>query len=234
MLHRGFLLFTLFFAICALSAQDRESGQHPYVIRGEVYADMEPIYIGHVDSEYPLDVPTAGQRALEEAALLFSGMIYGWSFHYEVGEMARGIAEILELEPVALIPSGDPRMQVTDTRLEDMRLKIWADYHLSDAQQRRMEVWRTGTVRNAQAVGFGPERIDEYPGWLQLKKAALEDAARAALRAILRGSERNRPKEATGFISLAAFPRFFIDSGRWAASARFRVQIEEIIPFSAF
>jgi hypothetical protein len=234
MSRRGFLFFSFLFVFYVLPAQDRESGQHPYVIRGEVYADMEPIYIGHVDSEYPLDIPAVGRRALEEAAFLFSGMIYGWSFHYEVGERARGIAEILELEPVATIPFGDPRLQVTDTQIEDMRLRIWADYHLSDAQQRNMRVWRTGTVRNAQASGYGPEVIDEYPGWLQLKKAALEDAAKSALRTMLRGSERNRPKEASGFISLSAFPRFFIDSGRWAASARFRVQIEEIIPFSAY
>jgi hypothetical protein len=76
--------------------------------------------------------------------------------------------------------------------------------------------------------------MDEYPGWLAVKKAALDDAARVALRAMLRGSERNRPKEVTGFISLASFPRFFIDAGRVAAAARFRVQIVEIIPFSAY
>jgi hypothetical protein len=232
---RRFFLFCLFlFVFCPLSAQDRQTGQHPYVIRGEVYADMEPIYIGYVDSEYPLDIPAAGRRALEEAALLFSGMIYGWSFYYEVGERARGIAEILELEPVAAIPFGDPRLQVTDTQVEDMRLRIWADYHLSEAQQRNMRVWRTGTIRNAQALGYGPESIDEYPGWLQLKKAALEDAARVALRTMLRDSERNRPKEVSGFISLGSFPRFFIDSGRWVASARFRVHIEEIVHFSVF
>ena len=67
-----------------------------------------------------------------------------------------------------------------------------------------------------------------------VKNMALEDAARSALRTMLRSSERNRPKEVTGFISLTSFPRFFIDSGRWAASARFRVQITEIIPFAAY
>jgi hypothetical protein len=65
-----------------------------------------------------------------------------------------------------------------------------------------------------------------------VKKMALEDAARAAIRAMLQGSERNRPKEAHGFISLASFPRYFMDGGRWAVSARFRVQIDEIIPFA--
>jgi len=227
-------LFLLIIAISPLCAQNHEGSQHQYVIRGEVFVDFEPIYAGHVDSEYPLDITTAGRRALEETSLFLSAMIYGWSFNYEIGERARQIAEILELTPIAAIQAGDPALKVTDTEIRDMRFRIWTDYHLNDAQQRRMQVWRSGTIRNAQAVGYGPSFVEEYPGWLELKKAALEDAARAAIRGMLQGSERNRPKEATGFISLASFPRFFIDGGRWAASARFRVQIVEIIPFSAY
>jgi len=227
-------LFLLLFVFFSLSAQDHEGSQHQYVIRGEVFVDFEPIYAGHIDSEYPLDITTASRRALDEASVFLSAMIYGWSFNYDVGEKARQTTEILELAPVSLIQTGDPALKVTDTEIRDMRLRVWTDYHLSEAQQRRMQVWRSGTVRNAQGVGYGPFFIDEYPGWLELKKIALEDAAKTAIRQMLRGSERNRPKEATGFISLASFPRFFIDSGRWAASARFRVQIVEIIPYSAY
>jgi hypothetical protein len=216
-----------------LSAQDHEQGYSADVIRGEVYAELEPIYGGHVDSEYPLDIPAASRRALEEAAMFYSGMIYGWAFQYEVGEKARQIDENLELEPVASIQFGDPGLRVTGTEVRDMRLRLLTEYDLDDAQQRRMSVWRTGTLRNAQAVGFGPPgTMDEFPGWLEVKKAALEDAARVALRASLRASERNRPKEVTGFISLASFPHYYIAGGRWAVSARFRVQITEIIPFA--
>jgi hypothetical protein len=74
----------------------------------------------------------------------------------------------------------------------------------------------------------------ETGGWLAIRREALEDAARAAVRAALRGRERNRPKEADGFISLAAFPRYFMDGGHWAASARFRVEITGIVPFAAY
>jgi len=230
---RFFSLF-LFFAFFSVYAQDHEGSQHQYVLRGEVFVDFEPIYAGHIDSEYPLDIPAAGRRALDEAAFFFSAMIYGWSFNYEIGERARQIDEILELTPIASIQIGDPALKVTDTEIRDMRLRIWTDYHLNDAQQRRMQVWIGGTVRNAQGLGYGPSFVEEYPGWLELKKAALEDAARAAIRGMLQGSERNRPKEAVGFISLASFPRFFVEGGRWAVTARFRVQIVEIIPFSAY
>ncbi|MCL2411951.1 MAG: hypothetical protein FWC97_09955, partial [Treponema sp.] len=162
----------------------------------------------------------------------FSAMIYGWSFNYEVGERARQLDEILELELLGSIQFGDPQLRVTHTEVRGTQLFVWADYHLSDAQQRRMQMWRSGTFRNAQGLGFGPAFLPEYPGWLAVKEMALEDAARAAIRGILRANERNRPRKAVGFISLASFPRFYIDAGRWAASARFRVQITEIIPFA--
>jgi hypothetical protein len=144
------------------------------------------------------------------------------------------IDEILELELVAEIQFGDPSLKVTETEIKDLRLRMWTDYHLDENQQKRMLMWRSGTIRNAQGIGYSASSLDENPGWLAVKKSALEDAARAALRAALRGSERNRPKEVTGFISLASFPRFFIDCGRWTAVARFRMQIIEIIPYSAY
>ena len=228
-----FLLSLAFIIIFSLYAQD-ETGNHPYVIRGEIYVDFEPIYSGHVDNEYPLDIPAASRRALEESAMLYSAMIYGWSFYYEPGERSRRIDEYIELNPVGVIQFGDPNLNVTDTEIRDMRLRVWTDYQLSHIQQRRMQTWRSGTTRNAQAVGYSPDIIDEYPGWLALKKAALEDAARLAIRTMLRGSELNRPKEVTGFISLASFPRFYIEAGRWATSSRFRVQISEIVPYAAY
>jgi hypothetical protein len=229
-----FLVFFLFTAILLFS-QDHEHGSNPQTIRGEVWIELEPIYGPYIDEEYPLDMAAAGRRALEESALFFSAMIYGWSFYYEIGERARRMGENMELTQVASIPFGDPGLRVTDVEVRDFRVRMWADYHLNEAQQRRLAVWRTGNIRNAQAVGYysmgGPE---EMAGWLAVRKAALEDAARSAIREMLRGSERNRPKEAHGFISLASFPRFFIDSGRWAVSARFRVQLNEIVPFSAY
>ncbi|MDR2246153.1 MAG: hypothetical protein LBE17_05705 [Treponema sp.] len=205
------------------------------VLRGEVSIELEPVYGGFIDEEYPLDADTARRRALEEAAMFYSAMIYGWSFHYDIGEKARGIAEELELTPDGVIPFGDPGLRATDAEVRDMRLRLWTDYRLTEAQQRRMRMWRSGTIRGAQAIGYGPlggpKQIDD---WMSIRRAGLEDAARAALRAMLRGSERNRPKEASGFISLAAFPNYFMDSGHWAAAVRFRVEITEIIPFAAY
>jgi hypothetical protein len=228
-------LIALFSLALRLPAQELEYGSYPEVIHGETSMELEPIYGAHIDKDYPLDVTTAARIALEEAAMFYSAMIYGWSFHYDVGERARRIEEHIELTELATIQFGDPGLRVRESELKDMRVRLLTDYYLTDEQKRQMRVWRTGSTKNAQAIGYGPPgSIEEYPGWLALKKTALDDAARAALRSLLRGSERNRPKEVTGYISLASFPRYFIDDGIWAVSARFKVQITEIVPYSVY
>jgi hypothetical protein len=205
------------------------------VLRGEVRVDLEPVFARYVDEPYPLDTETAQRRALEEAAMFFSAMIYGWSFSYDIGERARGIPEELELERQGSIPFGDPGLFATDAEVRDMRLYLWTDYRLTEGQKRRVGMWRSGRVRNVQATGRGPLGGPvEGADWPGIITAALEDAAREGLRAMLRGGERNRPKAARGFIALAEFPRYWMDAGRWALSARFRVELTEIQPFAAY
>jgi hypothetical protein len=210
-----------------LSAQD--------VLRGQVRVEMEPLHGLYIDEVYPLDHEGAYRRALQLSAMFFSAQIYGWSFHYDIGERARGIAEEIELKPRGEIPWADPGLEITDAHFENFVLFTWMDYRPNALQRHHLEFWRMGSIRNAQATGYTPLRgpAGELSDWLDIRQAVLEDAARAALRAMLQATERNRPKQATGFISLERFPNFFVDSGRLCAQARFRVEISEIIPFAA-
>jgi hypothetical protein len=223
-----FLLWTLSSFLFTLYAQD--------VLRGEVKIELEPIYGTYLEEQYDaLEAEIGYRRALELASYFFAAQIYGWSFYYDIGERARGIAEEMELTPLGEIRWGDPGLFVTDTNAKDRVLSVWMDYRPTDAQQRRLQMWKMGNVRTAQAIGYTPlDGPATTENWLTLREKALEDAARAAIRAMLQGSERNRPKEATGFISLEAFPYFWISSGRWAVQARFKVEIKEIIPFAAY
>jgi hypothetical protein len=234
---RKILPVLLIFAVFPIWAQEHDPGFYPDTMRGEVWVELQPIYGNRPDIEYPVSIETAGRRALQEAALYYSAMIYGWSFHYDIGERARGIKEDFDVfEPMGEVRWGDPRLTVTEVEIrEDTQLRVWTDYRMSDLQAKRIQMWRMGMVRNAQAVGYCPiTGPTPDSGWLEIRNAVLKDAARAAVRNMLRGSERNRPKSAVGFISLASFPRFFIDSGQWTAAVRFRVQINEIIPFAAY
>jgi hypothetical protein len=234
------------FAAAPLFAQD--------VLRGQVVLEFEPVYGFYADevpegmvrleaAQPPLDLDTARRRAEQEAAMLFGAMIYGWSFRYEIGERARNIPEELFLESLGEVRPGDPRFQTTDVHVKELRLYLWADYHPDAAQHKRRSMWKAGTTRPAQALGQGSlgdtarprsdgQDAEDGAALLAVKRAALEDAARAAIRAMLRASERNRPKEASGYISLAAFPRFFLDKGRWNVSARFFIALTGITPFA--
>ncbi|MDR0997425.1 MAG: hypothetical protein LBL70_00015 [Treponema sp.] len=229
----------LFFVLAAFpgrgEAQNFYPGHDTEVLRGEVCVETEPIRGFYVEDQYPLDADTLRRRALEEAAMFYSAMIYGWSFHYDIGEKARGIPEEFELEPLGTIPWGDPGLSATDAEFRDMKLYLWTDYRLGEAQKRRVGSWRAGTVQSIQGTGYGPlGGPPDIQGWIDIKKNVLEDAARSAVRAMLRQRERNRPKEVTGIICLAAFPRYWMEGGRWAASGRFRVEVGEIVPFAAY
>jgi hypothetical protein len=205
------------------------------VLRGEIRVEMEPVYASYVDEQYPLDIASTHKRALEEAAMFFSAMLYGWSFEHEIGERARQIPEKFELEALGSIAWGDSRLRVTDARLEGAQFFMWVDYRLNEDQIRRMRIWRSGTIRSSHALGYGPVGgAVEIGDWMGIKKTALEDAARASVRAILQAGERNRPKHARGYIALDSFPVYRLSSGRWQVSARFRVEITEIIPFSVY
>ncbi|MDR3336551.1 MAG: hypothetical protein LBT16_05040 [Treponema sp.] len=237
-----FVFLTLLFRPVSVPTQE--------VLRGEVLIDLEPIYAiaGGTPYPRPIDANTARMRALEEAVLFFSAMIYGWSFHYEIGEKARGLTENLELEDLGTIKFGDPAFSATDLFSRDGKFSMWADYRLSDTQRRRAGTWRSGSVRNLQALGYSPlfesgkgPEAGEGAGtaevtvdWIGIKRATLEDAAKSGLKALFRGTERNRPREARGYIALAEFPRFFISHGQWAVSARFRLEVREIIPFAVY
>ena len=221
------LLVTIVSVYSILSAPAQEA------LRGEVWVDLEPAYESFAGQTSPLDDDTARRRILEETAFLFAGMIYGWSFDYDVGEVARNIAEKMELRPLGTINFADAGLYITDAYVKNMRLYIWADYRLSFEQERRLQQWKTGTIMSFQANGHGPLIYNEN-NWLAPKKAALEDAARAGIRAVVRGNERNRPKEVHGYISLAAFPHYHIDSGEWFVSARFRFRITDIVHFGIY
>jgi hypothetical protein len=204
-------------------------------LRGQVWVELEPMPGQYLEDSGQADLPSIRRRALEEASLFFSWMIYGWSFHYDIGERVRNIEEKLELSPQGSIAWGDPGLATTDAGLQDNRFYMWADFRPNAVQERRLRLWKTGTTRTAQAIGHGPlGGAVEISEWMSIKQAAIEDAARAAIRAMLRAGERNRPKAVDGFISLAAFPSFYMDAGQWAAAGRFRISITEITPFAAY
>ena len=199
------------------------------ILRGRFDVELEPVSATRPGDPYPLDEAAAHGRALAEASGVFAAMIYGWEFEYSFGDRSRRIQERFEAEPLGAILYGDPRLTVTDALEERSVLQIWAEYRLDQAQSRAYSVVREGAARPSQGIGSAPQ-ADGPEG----KAAALRDAAREAVRSVLAGSERNRPKEAFGTATLLDVPRYWIAAGRYQCAARFRVTVKDIIYYRYF
>ncbi len=198
-------------------------------IRGRFEVDLEPVSAMEVGVPYPLDAATAHRRALDEASLVFAGIVYGWRFEYAIGDKSRAAAESFELKPLGSIAFGDPRLSVTDADSAPSVLGVWAEYRLDAVQERTYAAGRDGNARRSQGAGSAPRSAGPAG-----KADALRDAARLAVRAVLGSSERNRPKEASGAVVLEEVPRYWVDAGRFVCSARFRVRIETVVPYRFF
>jgi hypothetical protein len=218
----------LLLALAALSATALPAAAEE-TLRGRFRVELEPVAALKPGDPYPLPADTARRYALEEASRVFSGMIYGWSFDYDVGERARGLEERFDLIPLGAIPFGDPRMEATDAETEGAFFFLWAEYRMDEMQKRAYSVLREGAAKNAQGTGSAPISAGKDG-----RSAALDDAARQAVRSLLRGSERNRPKEARGTVVLVEVPRIWVDAGRFQCAARFRVAVKEIVPYRYF
>ncbi|MDR2490095.1 MAG: hypothetical protein LBD20_01685 [Spirochaetaceae bacterium] len=210
-----------FFLGYPLAAQD--------ILRGEARVDVEPAYMAWLGQSLPADDDALYGWALEETALSFSAMIYGWNFDYEPGDRVRGLAENLNLQAQGSIQTNDPRLAVDSAKRDGHDFSMWADYKLDTTQRHRITSWNAAGSMEIQAGGRGAltgsagntERV-------RVKAAALEDAARAAIRARLKTVELNRPRRVRGKIALAAFPICGIENGQWAVKARFRLIVENV------
>ncbi|GMO25570.1 MAG: hypothetical protein Ta2F_00920 [Termitinemataceae bacterium] len=205
------------------------------VLRGEICVELEPVYAINLGVASPLDSAEASLWALEDAQSTFSAMIYGWSFDYTPADRQRGIEEYLSLKPEGEVLFGDDKIQITDARIDGDMYFIWVDYRLNQSQKRRITAWNSSPFFNANAQGYGP--LGGGPGVTDrrdIKKVALEDAAKIALRTKLRQIQKNRPHRASGFIALSKFPIYRLKSGRWSCVANFRIEIKETEGYQAF
>ncbi|MDR2802869.1 MAG: hypothetical protein LBB22_01100 [Treponema sp.] len=220
------IIFWMFFCRSAFSQE---------LLRGEVSVEMEPVYAQFLGVPYPLDLTTANTWAVEDAAAAFSGMVYGWTFVYEPGERARDLQEFFDITMLGKIETDDTRLKVTDAVMDGGVFYMYSDYILDETQKTRLLAWKSASKATVKSLGFSSLQGDKgVTSRSQIKESALKDAMKTALRNRLRITERNRPRTVTGFISLSKFPIYRMQSGMWAATAEFRIEIKEIIPFAAY
>ena len=155
------------------------------------------------------------ETLLDDARWAFSGMIYGFEFTWTPGARGREVDEELVIEPLGLLPWGDPRLDILDVVEENGFLYVQLRYIPDETQQSRLEGWNSQAYPVASGAG-------EVRALSSSRRDAMEQAIKESVRAWLRAREYNRPREVTGKVTFTEFPLISLraDSIRAAVSVR--------------
>lgn len=159
-------------------------------------------------------------QLLEDARWVFSGMIYGFNILWKPFSPERDTKETLEIQPIGIIPRGDPRLQVISAVWEDEILYILLEYQPDETQQRHLEAWKSQAL--PFAVGSGKASLFEDKPY----KTAMEQAVREAMRSYFRARYYSRPRLIRGKAGFLDFPR----AGFWQASIQASIKLAMDMP----
>jgi hypothetical protein len=192
------------------------------------WIELEPLVrIG--PGPYPVPLDVAEKTLLEEARVLLSGMVYGWTFSYTPGDKARRVEENFVLAPIAQIPWGHPRLRVIETEASETRLWARVLYSLDDEESRRRASWDSNVA--ALATGRGTAALQHGAA---ARREALESAVRDAIRRSLDTRYLNKPREITGELVLWTDPLVVARSGTYTTTATVKLMVRELIPYRVY
>ena len=158
---------------------------------------------------------------LEDARWAFSGMIYGYSVSWTPSSAARSVDEELKIEPLALIPKGDPRMKTVSVVRENGFIYILLEYSPDATQEGRLEGWSGEAFPSATGSGTAPMNFS-------YRRDAMEAAVRETLRAWLRVRDYNRPREIRGRVAFTEFPQTGLYGGSIRAVVALKMDLEPL------
>jgi len=217
---RSIACIALLLCASALPATDP-----PRILRVPVWVYLEPV----PSAVSPPQIFSPARDLRETARFVLGGMVYGWKFTYTPSDKTRRVEEFFTLEPIMEIPDDDPRFSLVEIDPAYPRVSCWAEFLLDATAARRNVYWGSVMFRTADGRGYG-DRERESAGI----KDAYSDAVRAAVRVYTRRLEKNKPKEIIGEVLLKNDPRLFFEAGRFVADISVLVNIQEIVPYSAF
>jgi hypothetical protein len=192
------------------------------------WVELEPL-VRIESGQYPIPLETATRKLLEEARVLLSGMVYGWSFDYTPADKSRGVVESFALAPAAQIPWGSPRLRVVETETLDRKLWARVSYTMDDNELARRSSWESGTA--SLSMGAGEASVMQGP---PAKSASFQGAVRDAIRLSLRSRYLDAPRQVTGEVVLWDDPQTTIHSGVYRTTAKVKFTVRELVPYRIF
>ena len=228
-------------------AQDRD-----LVLRAEFPVDLErppsaQPFSGVTQPSYQPRLPDgeAARAVLEEARWVFGGMVWGFDFVYTPSDRARAIADLFTLTPRSELRWGTAGFTVRSVRLDGTTVWAAVEWNLGAAERSEHAAWAGSRYAAAQGRASIPLRaaVDTATPagdggalnlYVALRREAMSQAAKEALRAYLRGIETYKPREVRGPCAFAVPPTLVMREGAWIATVRLRVQVSEVLGYGSY
>lgn len=218
----------LLLSICLLAPALAQATLPPQgALRAEFWADLDGV--PQSGDPWPLPLAVAAARLADEAAWIFAGQVWGFDFEWTPLDRTRHIEESFGMKPSGSIPKGDPRLAPEDSHVDGQRLVAYVSYNPTASESGLLASYGRSPWKSAQGTGSG----DYLRGHLG-RRLAYEDAARAAIRDLLRGLEPNKPRRVKGHIVFASTPRIAVADGAYKVEARFRIEVTEVQGYGVF
>ncbi len=219
------LLASLLFLLLVGTAARAQSADRLFI---RPWIELQPL--GRLEPDQPQKpMKAAEQELLEQGRVLFSAMIYGWTFTYIPGDLSRQVKESFVLTPVAEIPWGSARLEVRETEIVEAKLWARMSYALNDDESQRRLAWESNTA--ALSSGRGQAKVSEGAS---ARMASLKDAVRDAIRRSLDSRYINKPRQIDGEVVLWDDPITLVRSGAYSTSAKVKLLVRELVPYRIF
>lgn len=197
------------------------------VLRAEFWSDLNGVPQG--GDPWSLPLPVAAERLADEAAYVFAGQVWGFDFEWTPSDKARSIKESFVMKPSGSIPHADPRLVPGDSRVVGQTLRAYVSYSPSATELSMMDAYGRAPWKSAQGTGYG-----DWLKGLGGRKEAYEDAARDAIRNLLRGLEPNKPRRVRGRAAFDGTPRIAVVDGAYRVQARFRIDVTDVLAYGVY
>ncbi len=192
-----------------------------------LWKELKPMV--SLEGEYPVPREKAIKKLLEDARVILSAMIYGYTFIYTPSDRARRVLEVFTLNPVAEIKWGDKQLKVLQTEVKKDRLYASISYDLIPFQRAKREAWSSNSI--PLATGFGKGSVFEGD---EGRAKSFDNAIKEAIRNFLRPRIYNKPREIRGELLLWDAPYTAIEHGEYVTRVRIKLIVKEVIPYRIF
>lgn len=233
MKHIAFPASVLLILLLSASAASGQVRDYP-VFDAEFwfFNEKEPLFSGpqqkNTEKEKEEHIKKLGDL-LEEASFAFSGMIYGFNFNYTPSDISRGVDEIFEFTPAAVILKGDPALTVKKTRRDKERTYVSIEYRCDERHGNWISYWNSAAFPVTGGSGKG------IPGASpDARKKAVSDAVKEAVREYMRGRIHNKPRSISGSCVFSEPPVITHAAGLYTASVKIRLEVKDVERYTVF